>query len=272
MQSHVLGNRLHCGIVAESSQTGGGGHMTPINPAHALSRRSFLKGAGAATAGARSARAAAGLRRLLGVQGQGPAGSKGNDVLTIGLPVAAADYKHAASLLTKFTKQPGSPSTRSPRTRRPTAGWRCSRRSPRDWRVESPSTRPTSRRRGCSCSSSRAWSRRLTPHRQGQAGDRQVLRRHQPPAAQELPQPRQSQGTHLLPADRLQRDVDLVQPDSLPACKVPEPAPHGRGTTSCRRRPRSRRPPTGSASPSARRHPGRSPTSIRGRSPTAPRS
>ena len=50
------------------------------------------------------------------------------------------------------------------------------------------------------------------------------------------------------------------------------PRRDGRGTTSCRRRPRSRRPPTGSASPSARRHPGRSPTSIRGRSPTAPRS
>lgn len=76
-----------------------------------LSRRSFLKGAGAAA----GALALPGLLEACGSsastggksKSKGAAGSKGDDVLTIGLPIAASDYKHAAALLNKFTKQTG---------------------------------------------------------------------------------------------------------------------------------------------------------------------
>jgi multiple sugar transport system substrate-binding protein len=82
--------------------------MTSMNPNNQISRRSFLRGAGA-TAGALA------LPALLEACGssssssktKGPAGSKSDDVLTIGLPIAATDYKHAAALLTNFTKQTG---------------------------------------------------------------------------------------------------------------------------------------------------------------------
>jgi multiple sugar transport system substrate-binding protein len=77
-----------------------------VNAANRLSRRSFMKGAGAA-AGALA------LPSLLAACGSSSSskakssGSKGDDVLTIGLPVAAADYKHASALLDNFTKQTG---------------------------------------------------------------------------------------------------------------------------------------------------------------------
>jgi multiple sugar transport system substrate-binding protein len=74
-----------------------------VSPVNRFSRRSFIKGAGATA----SALAFPALLASHETSKTKASGSKGDDVLTVGLPVAASGYKAAAALLDKFTKQTG---------------------------------------------------------------------------------------------------------------------------------------------------------------------